>query len=337
MTTIKEFAYSLCKKVMATPQRETIRQVVRDITQVSAESKDRSSFGYFVDNYMHQQILGYLVADRDKSKFEKSFPPLSFSDTLTEDERLLFSGVHKEILKLNLACLTTVSKKLPPYYMGALEPYTRFGYSIPSNAVEIDLFSLDDVNQMAELFAEHPAFLAIERSQQIIDKISSNTLLELVLKFNQLFSSAGPFGVPKELERISFFSEDSEARLTYRHLSALISLRASLSVLDELIFQAILSNKLPVLDDTNIVYMQPVTSNIVGLGFSAAYQIDEQTFRFSPGLILVKSTQPEFSFDLCHIEYQEVAISEDYGDIGNIQLRVIDSDLNLYSNLLKTC
>jgi hypothetical protein len=110
--------------------------------------------------------------------------------------------------------------------------------------------------------------------------------------------------------------------------------RASLDILNELIYQALWTNKLPVLDKNSIIKVGNLTSTFSGMGFTLKYQPNEKSGFGDLGLILVKTTIHDREFDLCRAEKVNVQVSQDFGDTVDISLREIDENLNPYKGLL---
>jgi hypothetical protein len=129
--------------------------------------------------------------------------------------------------------------------------------------------------------------------------------------------------------------EDSQARILLRLTAAFICLRASLTVLNELIFRALLTEKLPVISDENIIQFGSLTSHFCSQGLSCTCQPDENIDPFTLGLVLVKCSFLEFPVDLCRTESIHFQMSDDIGDVAELKLRLIDDNLNPFDGLLR--
>ena len=106
-----------------------------------------------------------------------------------------------------------------------------------------------------------------------------------------------------------------------------------MDVLNELIFQAILVDKLPVFNNNNVLNYESVTTHLGGTGIAMLCQPDDLDIDI--GLVLIKDPTVNIPVDLCRIEAIKVENSNELGDVGYVSVRLLVEYLNPYSNLLK--
>ena len=116
----------------------------------------------------------------------------------------------------------------------------------------------------------------------------------------------------------------------------LLTLRTSLWVLNELLYQAFWTEKLPFISEDSIVKLGPITSTIAGMGVSLIATPRQLESPSDPQLFLYKVPDDALpDIGLCRMELQSHSYSADYGDTIEISARAVDDNLNPYGPLLK--
>jgi len=241
---IRADAYQLCKTAMNSSSREQVKDLVHKL--------NGTYFGY-VARKQNAQVLGYLMVDQERETLGKAplpepIPPLG------DAERQLLNRVHMQIVHLNRQCavrLTTVLHRCSR----AVDPYNTLQYNAPVDTSQVDILTSEAINTMARSFHAHPAIAAVLKSPEpIVSKLTETQYTTSVLGFTDGLLREGVSHTPQDLTQIAFTEgHHSNHRLAARHLIALMCVRASIATLDQLVYQAILSNKLPVLTEDNII------------------------------------------------------------------------------------
>lgn len=343
---IRSDAYQLCKKIWVAPSREQIREIIWSLNHATEEQmrtgRHRAGFGASVRDlqayFGYLQVLNYLIVDRDKATLEQSYPPLAWCDGLTIEERTLLSGTHRIFVELNNICVAPFLEQFPQF-AHAVNPYSRFSYEIPADAVYVNLLQPEEIENMAQSFQRHPAFqLAADSFLIIQEQMQDNneeSFDKAVFGLEKQLMGSGPLSTPRELSNIFFGSpKNSQERIAYRLIAALLSIRVSLAALDELIFQAILTKQLPTLDENNIIEFGNLVSHASGVGLTILAQDEAQT-PVHIGLALVKDRTIDRLLDLFYVEFIRVQTSQEFGDTVELHLREVNEDLNRFSLLLR--
>jgi hypothetical protein len=334
---LRSVTYELCKKVWSSKHRTEIKALIWSLNTATEEQiksgNHRSSFG-LVARQFRAQALGYLVVNRDRDKIAKDYPPLRWTSGLTHEEICLLAGTHKQLAQLDQVCLSPLTEK-NPQFIPAVDPYHRFGYQLPDEVTEVDLFTNKDKNALANNFSQHPAFKIIFESMEIAKKsMPEDQLIKAANGLEVKLLQSGPLHTPKDLDYLANIPEvNAPERITFRFFSALLCLRASIDILNELIYQAILVDKLPVFSEKNVIDYETVTAHLGGTGISLLCQPDDIVMDL--GLALIKDPSFKLPVDLCRIEAIKVEASNEFGDVAYVLLRQIDEYLNPYSHLLK--
>ena len=334
---LRSDTYKLCKKVSSSRHRSEIKSLIWDLNHATEDEiksgQHRSSFG-FAARQIRAQALGYLVVNRDKDSLAKDYPPLRWTTGLTNDEVLLLAGTHQQLADLDQFCLKPLTEN-HPQFLPAVDPYHRYGYQFPDEVTEVELFSREEKEIISDSFMQHPAFKIIFDSMEVAQKsMLDDQLIKAVNGLEIKLLQAGPLHTPKDLSYLANIPEaNAPERLTFRFFSALLCLRASIDILNELIFQAILVDKLPVFNNNNVLDYESVTAHLGGIGIAVLCQPDD--IDMDIGLVLVKDPTLTIPVDLCRIEAIKVENSNELGDVAYVLVRLIDENLNPYGNLLK--
>jgi hypothetical protein len=341
---IRRDAYNLCKSIWSSPIRSQVQVLLQNLNTASEEQmrtgNHRASFGA-ASRQLRAQLMGYLVIDRDKERIAKDYPPLRWTQGLSDEERQLLIKIHKQFILLNSRCVSTLTQ-LVPECSSAIDPYFKFGYEISDEIEEVQLYDEEIAQALFHSFQSHPAIaIALESNDKFkeatpeTERPPINEIIQAVINLEQGLLNSGPLHSPEKLWKLSITHQPGSAnRVLLEYIYALVCVRASLDILNELIYQALWTNKLPVLDKNSIIKVGNLTSTFSGMGFTLKYQPNEKSGFGDLGLILVKTTIHDREFDLCRAEKVNVQVSQDFGDTVDISLREIDENLNPYKGLL---
>jgi hypothetical protein len=341
---IRHNAYDLCKTVWSSPVRETIQTTIRNLSMATDEqirtSNNRSGIGYAARPY-RAQLLGYLFVDREKERLAENYPPLRGTLGLTEGERGILTQAQKQVEALDKRCVSKLTEAVPECSL-AINPYSRFNYEIPEGTDDVQLYDEQLAQILFESFHLHPAIsIALESRKSfkaIVPENKRQSTLDIaktVLNLEQSLLAAGPLLAPRRLFELLITQPPgtaNEALLDY--ICALTCIKASLDTLNELLYQAILTNKLPVLDNDSIIEFGNIVGTSVSKGFTVKYQPTEKSGLGNFGLVLVKAKISNQELDLGRIETAEVQLSGEFGDSVRVTVREIDEHLNPYGQLL---
>jgi len=324
---IRADAYAMCKNVWTSPSRGRLKSVIKKL--------QASEFGYLARG-QHAQILSFLVIDQRKTDLEEKMQPLHVIP-LEDEDRILLSKAHKNIVQLNIRCIAPLATELPQC-IEAIDPYRKFKYELPETPVG-DILSEEVLAKMASSFHEHPAIkTAIQSVKSSAIKMTEDKYVDAVSIFYNTLIKAGAYNAPNDIINIMFSqSKDSLQRTIVRHITALTCIKASLSVLDQLVYQAILSNKLQLLDQNNIIEIGQMSNNLVSNGLSLLYQPSEQLFMVNVSdIVLVKIETPGLPLgQLWQVEAVHSEYSEEFGSSEELTLREVDENLNPFGHLLE--
>lgn len=338
---IKAKSYEVCKEVQRCGARNQIRELIQGLEPPppSEEGIDDTDYLSFLARKEHSQVFGYLFIDQERDVIEKNAPIPWKIKPLEEETKSILAGVQFCFQKLNNRCIQEACLDMPQYCK-AINPYSQYPAVDLLDVPEIGFLSSDSIDTLASLFKEHPAIqIAIDSKKQFPSEMKEGTEDDFVNNTNKFFQE---LYTPDVFENPQWFNNmlrslpvDAPPRIIARHFSALACIKSSISILDQLIYQAIVNDKLPVFSEENIIRVRRRSAD------NSAIMLDCQLqnlvhFPEPSEIVLVKYTTSYDEVDqLCQIQAVEANIATDFGDILVLQLRGIDDDLNPFKSVLE--
>jgi hypothetical protein len=338
MPSIRDEAYALCKSVLASPSIANLRSAYLNIHSTWFEYHTRQ---------FNAQFLAYLLVDEHLDLVNQRDPE-PVPHLLPHERDLLFSA-HQQVVDLDRLCLAPIQAGLPqiaiPMFMAALDPYNRFSISPLPTTRTPTLLTPEAMERMARSFHSHPAIgIALDNlgayAGTILDTVRDATafntqpepnLVVHVLDWTRLLTSKGATDVGSELTRLTLYEPtDSPNRPPARFISALASLRTSLAALNQLVYQATFTDKLPILDEDNVIDLK-TTPSLVSTLADVVFQRSEKLALVTTGQ-LVRLKLPDQVDMLAQVEPWSMEFADD--TIQTV-LREVDENLNLFGPLLR--
>jgi hypothetical protein len=326
---IREAAYKLCKALAALPARTQIAEIIRSLhnTQLS-----------YYGHRQYAQALGYLIINQQREELAARPLPIHV-ESLQEEKLKVIAGFHKQITDLNESCINTLTNALPNCTVQAVSPYNRFTYNPPAELSEVEIFPKEEAENLVSAFQSHPQIeIAINSASVIPATFSPEYYMQNVWNLEADIQTTGALKAPDDLERLDFrLRKDSPHRTFIRHIAAIASVRASLSVLNELIYQKIFDDKLLVIDETNTIkfgsyYLATGGCSVIYQDAGLLYFVDPYDIIMLKTILLGNPVTK-----LCRIELLDPSINLHHpGEPRYTELREIDQNLNPYGILFRT-
>lgn len=329
---IKEAAYMLSKAVMLMQGRDELKNLIHDLNYSIEGKPDRSLYGYRA-RHLNSQLLGYLLIDQNR-EFLENGPHPERLPLIEKNEVALLSSFQTAFQNMNQALLASLELKDKRLIQDVLPPYIRFKgrYDLIIQEQPSITFEGDAFNLLQAEFQQHPSYsLLTEAQNYMADNSETQKILNSVLALEGTILSADE-KVPEEISRvINLLAKDSQERGAFRFLTALMALRTSLSVLNQLVFQALLHNKLIVLNEDRILSFRGPSQDYIGMHLEIELVFDAYLMEASVNdLVLIHFEGQKY---LGWILYEWFQMSE-YGDTKRYYLRVLDDNLNPFGTLL---
>lgn len=331
---LRAVAYAACKSVRAWDGRSEFGEVIRSLTISTGKPMspdDRSMFGY-VARKQHAQVAGYLATDeyRDRLAGQPFGPP----PPLATHERNLLAGVHAEFLRLNDACIDRV---FPTGHAARtiLDPYNSLAPVSVAEAAPLIMFDEVTVRSVANAFELHPG-LAIVRGLNVPEGTEdADRMFEATQSLERHLQHAGPLETPDDVFRV-LVERNTPQHQMMKLIAAFMNLRVALGVLDQLVYQALLRDRLPVLSLDNTIAVDKAVHHGAGGGWQLLCLHDEATASVECGGLVLLSGLPSVggTSQLGSVVRITTSMGGDIGPTLELELREIDENLSPYGGLL---
>lgn len=290
------------------------------------------------DNMYPMFLLGLLL--QDPQKIDKSFSKLVSSlmeEFLSWDEekRGVLLGVTNQVFQLNELCIAPLTKKFP-HYTYVLNPYSWFPdvieyYKLNTNdEYKNHLFDTKQAEEIANAFYETPALKYVLSA---LPEIEGNPLTahseQAVIKLNEDLLNAGA------RKGINLFGEQGEIKLNafQRHIVGLVCIKNSLSNLNQLIYQAVIQDKLTAINIDD-VFDYSVSWTESGEGIALKYLISRGELWGIELNDLIQLNLDRYGINNSLSRIEAKYSFGKFKDTVDIEARIIDKNLNAYHQLI---
>lgn len=338
---IRGAVYELCKSVKQSGHRNPIADLLLglQVSKPSATGVDRSMLGYYArKQYLH--ILGYLLIDQHRERFEENEIAHQPIPPLEAGERNLLAGVHNEITELGQRCIEPLMKAIPQCAL-AVNPYSRILYGKFESDTSDRLLDKTLAASLVSKFHHHPGIgEALSTLEWLGEEINEEHYVSDVVRNEDYILKKGPLTSPDEFYSLRERGPDTPQKIHNRHMVAIMCVRDSLYNINQLLYQAILTNKLMVFDEENVIDLGPRVVHSSGMGVSLAFQ--PTRFSMLDYLMLDKKQIVLLAGSLLNMEENLLmrieALEEEffgaYGKVYLVEMRRLDEHLNSFPSLL---
>lgn len=321
MGSIRDAAYDVCKAVQTAPSIDKIRAALQNVHS--------SWFEYHVRRY-EAQFLGYLLLDAGLDQLNAiTAEPIPH---LLEHERNALLGAHQQLVELNKRCLEPLHAVFPMFVQAA-DPYNRYwAVELPASEEPVTILTSEVMGQMVAAFHQHPAFRTVfDNAHSINSGFPPVSYAQLINRWlDKLLKSQSSDKMSNVSRLLITQPRDSLQRTSARWQTALLSLQSSLDSLNQLVYQATLSKKRPVLDDDIIIDAQ-INHGSVATTANVLYKFSpDQNILTHWTLVIIASQQLDMRLGRAadwHIESAD--------NTAEVTLREVDGNLNVFGPLLR--
>lgn len=319
---LKTKVFNACKDIMKLDIRTSIKELIENLNK-----KDIGGMG----SQYSLQFLRYLILNQNKEQAPIKIEGLS-NDELYSMETLYFNFIciDKKILSL-LNKHFENSDRLIPYY--------EFNYTFQSKNLKGDVLSDKIMSDSTSEFINHPAFKVIDKcykEEPQIHRIPVDGLLKAIKAFEKKISTVGIFDVPPDFSDMRLFQGNKSEAIFAKTIFAIVALRASIRILNQLLYQAFIMDTLFVLDNSNVFHIVKDSSNIIGDSIQLKSVLDEKIGFPNPGSIIkVKLKRNNYLLDdIYQLETSNFHWDVNEGATYDLGLRKVDDNLCYFSNLI---
>jgi hypothetical protein len=276
-----------------------------------------------------------LIADYKRKEIERQFNCLV--PNLTVEQYKLLTKLHKEFLNID----EKITKLLPNnlIHKSVLNPYSMYeSIVIKEDDFNSSLFTDEILDKLKNAFRKHKGFQEIGKIPvgiySELNKISSEKVENIICFFTDRLYKAGATHFPDDMLDALRNAKRDNTLVPLKYFISLMCIRESIRVLNQLIYQSFLQDKLPVYNEDNLIKIESA-SHFGGKGFSL---IAQHTYNVKPkDLVLIIDPYEEKPLPiLCQAESVTINFNIEFGNYEDLKLRVIDKDLNPFYGILET-
>ena len=330
---IRDAAMQLAKAVKAAEGRERIRGLLRELNTSRDGVPSRAQFGYSASR-LNGQLHGYLLLDQVVSASRATG---GTEPALLAEERQLLGRAHQQIVSMNQKCIQLIVEVLPEIKQ-LLDPYNRFKPVEVGDGAGEPILPESAFAPVVAAFAHHPAIEKfLQGNCKLLPGTSEHWYFQAARGLESEILAAGPLDSPKRIATIldSRSAKDAETILL-RQLACILSIRASLETIDQVVYQALLHDKLPALTIDNVIDVGCLAFHYMGQGAEIVYQPTPPAFHVNPIDVIVVEDLPAYDriAGLYRVEVITHHPTHEYGFMDEAVMRRLDEHLNPYTGLL---
>ena len=329
----QKLAHDLCREIQKSSGRARLQEIF------TGRSGNANRLGHNREHVPYRwriegaQFLTPLILEQEKERLAQMPHTNDLLLTLEEDTRNFVRSAHEQIVAFNMLCVAPLMKHIPNSSQ-ALDPYTEKWPLHPvTDAFDAMIKPLDEdtLSQIAERFQKHPAIEFLQSQPPLMQFLSTEQLEDAVRSMEKQWREAGPMKAGPGYDDFLFQAPVvSIQRQEMGFAAALVSLRASLCVLNQYIFQGILDDKPPILNDESVFSMK-ITFHSTGDGVDLQYQPNELTgLAPQKGEIFYLKAISGHGFNkdwLCEVAAVGLSFGQKTGMVEQSLLRVLDENL----------
>ena len=333
--------FDLCKKLSKHPKSAIIRKTIHDMSVV-IESKDddpnmlkRPSHGdlAYIGSHQRIQFLGYLLADESVEDINKKQP--FHATNLEVEERRVIEEAYKTIRLFIDLCIADVKIKYKKSSI-LLDPYFQYPHPQIGDGV-VSFLGEDDVKECVDAFKAGKVYqkLINNESLMLLEKMDENTLRQLAALQKNQFSDDLKSTTKETEEYYRKVMTNSvigmpDVLLTYSIYC--YSLRESLEIAIQMIFEAIMGENMVVMNNDNIIDISNHSRGIVYDKYVVLIQdVLWGVTGNSVGSIALLSCNPTDTHHLKEfglIVALTVSFQNEFGDTSKVTIVTVDEELN---------
>lgn len=335
-----KIAHDLCREIQKSEGRERLQDI---FTQRSTRTgnfgmnREHVEYRWRIE---HAQFLTPLILNQEREQLSQM--PFSDDVMVAFDEATLdfVRATHEQIVGFNASIVRQLVNHLPNCNL-ALDPYTEKWPLQPlQRLLEYRPLSDAALTKIANQLEKHPAILYLLSCAPQMVSASAEVVNATIRRMEEQLRGAGAMNSGKGYENlITQLPLSSPQRNLLIFSSALVSIRGILRVLNQLIYQAILDEKPPILNQENVFSIK-FTFHATGKGGDLQYQPDEMSgLLCEPMDIFLLKSIPGHGLgidNLCEVASSGFNFGQETGMNQRALVRLLDENLCPFSSFWQT-
>ena len=329
----RDTVFKIIKKIKLDSKRKNICQLFNSVIK---KNKDSFNSIVYVAQRQNAQFASFLAIDDNRDKLNHDDNPFKISP-LPKNLRQVFEDAHNDVVLFNNACFKFIDQDIESCRQ-ALDPYRHLKFKFNPKRKLSGLLKEEYLEQMSKEFKKtKPVQNLLKKSVKGLDNINSVNLAEVTFEIRKKILETGVSNVPQDIIDL-LLSQRKEPQIIWgRLILDIISILSMIEICDQLIYQAVFDDNLPILNENNIIYLDSITDHVLGRGIAVECQPNSNIFFNTLNKVIqvnFKIKERKFH-DFCRVEEETISFSQDYGNSIKMKLRYLDDELNPFYNIYR--
>lgn len=165
-----------------------------------------------------------------------------------------------------------------------------------------------------------------------LNTITNKKINEALHFFTNKLYETGVMNYPQDLNDAIKTAKRNKTTVPVKYIFSLMNLRESIDILNQLIYQAFLLDKLPVYDENNLISLES-TSHLISKGISLKALLLHSPRPKDLVHVIDPYDEDDLTPILCQVESCTTSIKNEFGSYEELKLRVINGDLNPFPGI----
>lgn len=330
---IKEATFDLAKRIWEFDFIEDFRKLIFSLNFTDGHSfNNRSNYGYAARR-QNAQVWGYLLVNLKRDEINKlkyiTVPIIeSFEIEILEKAHLFIYEFNRILINRHFGSFNNVKRSLQVYNHKENDFKFSINKYFDNKIYERLLGSFSDTLSLRNI---------LDTNMRLVQNIKFEHVYGFIEEMDKRIINAGVFKSPTDFDELRFNNRQTDVeKELQRFLFSVLVLKKQIQLVNQLLYQAFLTTKLVSFDENNIYDIKNFNQNTIGTGLQVFIQPNsEEVFLDVGDIIFLDINYGNQIKDLAFVEGKKTNFSKETGTNEIYDLRIINDDLNPYSNLLE--
>ena len=325
-------AFKLTRDIISNyPKRKEYQGIIEDIRRTRPFLAD-------IINKHPLQFVGLLIVHHQRDQINQK-SAFKINDDLSNKETQEIENIFLDFHHLNYRCLEPLLIKYPQLEL-SLFHYLSFEFPKPSidQNRKINLIDNSVLNDFLKTFWEHPSFEIIQNNIGLLKNQSAEYIASAKRSIEK-FIANGELKSSPAFREYSQLAETTKEKRLQKFIFGVICLSNTIVVLNELLFMAVCYDRLPKIDESNLLTYPRIYSDNIHNGLEIVCQINEKNINLiGPSWLFFMENKlnPGVNRSVLNLcIHKNISITQEYGEEITLNANTIDENLNPYANLLQ--
>lgn len=319
----------LCKDVLKSEKNNNLRSFLSGLLRTK---------GYdYYSRQIHLQFTSILNLNLRREELIKKGVPLDIQ-VLTPEEIKRLEELQDDLIQMNIECIEHALGDSNTPLRDALVPYTFYNIPLTKKNRCFHFLKKEIVNDVKEEFSKTAAIEFLKKNVTILKNLSKaggSEISNSIHLIQQEINNAGFGKVPSFLDELRGPVQLNDTHKAILSSLALVVIRKQLEIMNQLVYQACLSDRLVSFDEDNIFHIESQSSNYLSktLQISTEFGMEASVLALNDVVLVNLENLPHPLKSIYLTWGVELTMNRELGSQINLKLLELDDDLNPYGNI----